>query len=251
MQVPPIIEVVPYDPNWPRQYEQEAEKLKGALGPHCVRIYHIGSTAVLGMKAKPVIDILVVVRDIFAVDALEKEFCDLGYTPKGENGIPFRRYFEKGDSRRTHHVHVFEEGSPEIDMHLKFVDCLRSEPETRQEYESLKERLAKKFPHDRVRYVEGKEDFIQKILKKFPPKLRLVLATTTLQWDFVAQFRKKVHLAPLPDKQHHHMLLMLGAQPIGYSELADTILCIAMEPGHEQFHTRFEELLTRWLTRPK
>src|SRR5580698_1970268 len=86
------IEVVPYNPEWPQMFEAEAALIKKALGDNCIAIHHIGSTSIPGLSAKPIIDILPVVKDILKVDA--KPIEALGYQAKGENGMAFRRYFQ-------------------------------------------------------------------------------------------------------------------------------------------------------------
>src|SRR3990167_219765 len=101
------IEVVLYSPEWPEMFASEAELIKQALGNNCITIHHIGSTSVPGLSAKPIIDILPVVRDIQEVDKATKAMESLGYEAKGEYGMAFRRYFQKGQNARTHNVHVY------------------------------------------------------------------------------------------------------------------------------------------------
>lgn len=159
-----IIEVVPYNPHWPYLFRQEARKIAAALAGEIVLIHHIGSTAIPGIKAKPVIDCLIEVRQIERVDAYNDELISLGYTPRGENGIPSRRYFNKKiEEEHTHHLHVFQIGHPEICRHLEFRDYLRTHPNKAQAYSQLKEKLAEKYRHDSVAYTEGKNDFVQEI----------------------------------------------------------------------------------------
>jgi GrpB-like predicted nucleotidyltransferase (UPF0157 family) len=136
------IEVVEYDPSWPKLFELEAERIKQALGCNCIEIHHIGSTSIPGLSAKPVIDMLPVVRDIQEVDKATKVMESLGYEAKGEYGIAFRRYFQKGKNIRTHHVHVYQENDPEISRYLKFRDWMRSHPEDAKTYARLKQELA-------------------------------------------------------------------------------------------------------------
>lgn len=109
-----LIKVVAYDASWPQLFEIEAQRIKGILGDHCITIHHIGSTAVPGLSAKPIIDILPVVNDILQVDQFNSAMKNIGYAAKGEYGIPFRRYFQKSSERRTHNVHIFAEGNPEL-----------------------------------------------------------------------------------------------------------------------------------------
>lgn len=109
------------DPAWPQRFETERAALAALLGPDAW-IHHIGSTAVPGLVAKPVVDILVEVPDVTALDHLAVGFRALGYTPRGENGIPGRRYFVKGAPERTHHLHAFPAGSHDAVRHLALRD---------------------------------------------------------------------------------------------------------------------------------
>lgn len=147
-------------------YAKEAKKLWGVFGNLANTIEHIGSTAIPGIKAKPIIDILIVVSDLSAVDALNDSMKAIGYEPMFEYGIPNRRFFLKGKINRTHHVHVFEQGHDAIENHLMFRNYLINHPEEAKNYSELKASLAKKYPHDIDQYMEGKNDFIKDIIKK-------------------------------------------------------------------------------------
>lgn len=142
MDVHRLIEIVPYNPLWPQQFAMEAGLIKKALGENCVEIFHIGSTSVPGLAAKPVIDMISVVQNIAQVDLKSSAMLDLSYTARGENGIPFRRYFQKGTAQPSFNVHVFEQGNPEIERHLKFCEWMRAHPNDRQQYADLKIALA-------------------------------------------------------------------------------------------------------------
>lgn len=158
------VEVVPYDPAWPRLFASEAASLAALLGDELVEIHHIGSTAVPGLAAKPIIDILPVVRDIERIDSYNDLLLALGYTPKGENGIPGRRFFSKDvEGVRRVHVHAFAAGHPEIARHLAFVAYLRGHPAEAQAYADLKVELARRFPNDTVGYTDAKSEFIRAI----------------------------------------------------------------------------------------
>lgn len=160
------IEVVPYNAEWSKMFEEDAILIKMALGNNCLHVHHIGSTSVPGMRSKPIIDIIPVVQDIMKVDQANERMQQLGYEAKGENGMLFRRYFEKGQKLRTHNVHVFEDGNPEIDRHVKFRDWMRSHADDRELYGKLKEDLAIKYPNDILSYCFGKELFVTRIDKK-------------------------------------------------------------------------------------
>jgi len=161
------VEVVPYDPNWVYAFQAEADEIRRILGQEVVAVHHIGSTAIPNLSAKPIVDLLVVVRDIEKVDAFNERMTQLGYMPKGENGIPGRRYFIKGDEvHRTHHTHIFQTGHPHIDRHLSFRDYLIAHPEDALPYGRLKQELACRFPTDIDGYVAGKDGFIKEIDRK-------------------------------------------------------------------------------------
>lgn len=160
------IEVVPYNPNWVMMYEEEAARIKKVMNTILINITHIGSTAIPGIKAKPVIDILVEVKDIGEVEQYNNEMEKLGYEPMGEYGIPGRRFFIKGGNNRTHHIHVFQEGNKEIERHLNFKEYLIAHPDVAKEYSKLKEKLAAEFTYDIENYVKGKSELIQEIDEK-------------------------------------------------------------------------------------
>jgi GrpB-like predicted nucleotidyltransferase (UPF0157 family) len=158
-----IVEVVPYDESWAVLYQDEAEVVHTALGEVVLEIHHIGSTAIPGMWAKPVIDILVVVSDIGEVDGRNSHMKAAGYEAKGEFGIKNRRFFTKGGDKRSHHVHVFQKGSPEIGRHLDFRDFIIAHPERAARYAELKRSLADKFRTDIDAYCDGKDSFLKAI----------------------------------------------------------------------------------------
>ena len=160
------VKIVPYDLSWPEKFLIESQAVWEALGENCIEIYHIGSTAVKGLASKDVIDIMPVVRDINKVDECNTPMAELGYTPRGEDGIPFRRYFRKGPNIRTHHVHTFQIDNPQIGRHIRFRDWMRNNLEDRQAYEDLKRHLVIKFSNDISAYCSGKDEFIAMIDKK-------------------------------------------------------------------------------------
>ena len=186
------IEVVPYSPEWPEMFALEAELIKQALGNNCITIHHIGSTSVLGLSAKPIIDILPVVRDIQEVDKTTKAMESLGYEAKGEYGIAFRRYFQKDQNAKTYNVHVYQEGDPEISRYLKFRDWMRSHPDDAENYAKLKEGLAAKFPEDILQYCNGKDAFVASIdAKDGFDGWRIVKALTDREWSAVRDLRQQ------------------------------------------------------------
>jgi len=156
--------VVDSDPRWPEAYEQEAQALHVVLGDELVRSHHIGSTAVPGLAAKPVIDILLEVRDVERLDMLDEAMRAIGYEPRGEFGIPGRRYYPKGGDRRTHHVHAFSVGDPHIDGHLVLRDYLRARPDVAKDYARIKREASARFRYDPGGYVDCKDRTVRCIL---------------------------------------------------------------------------------------
>ena len=161
------IVVVPYDPNWPAAFEAESQLIKGAVAPLSLQLHHVGSTAVPGLSAKPVIDMLMVVTSLKSLDDRNPSMGTLGYEPKGEFGIPGRRFFSKGgDASRTHHVHAYETGHKEVSTHLNFRNYLRAHPQEAGRYATLKLALAGQYRDDITAYIAGKSSFISEILEK-------------------------------------------------------------------------------------
>ena len=160
------VEVCPYTDEWVVMFMEESKNLKQIFGNEIVAVHHIGSTSVHGIKAKPIIDIMLVVKDINAVVTFDHEMRNLGYEPKGENGIPGRRYFQKGGDNRTHHLHIFNDGSDQIERHLAFRDYLRVFPDVSKRYGDLKQELACEFPYDIESYINGKEELVREIERK-------------------------------------------------------------------------------------
>ena len=165
------IKVVPYNSRWPQMYEEEARKLRRVFGAEFVSIHHIGSTAVPGLQAKPVIDTLVVIKDILRIHDFDSRMIALGYRPRGECldafGTPGRFYFSKDtDGIRTHQAHVMEEGHFDIEQKLNFRDYLRAHPDEAETYGTLKERLTAENTQGIAEYIEGKDGFVKAIIAK-------------------------------------------------------------------------------------
>ncbi len=159
------IQMVPHNPEWRQAFRQEAEQIAAALDEDVVTVHHMGSTAIPGIYAKPVLDMLLVVRSVEALDEKQSEIEALGYEARGEYGIPGRRFYRRDNSQgdRTHQVHAFEVGSPQIARHLAFRDYMIAHPKAAQEYSDLKRELAAKHPSDIEAYMDGKDAFIQEI----------------------------------------------------------------------------------------
>ena len=157
------VEVFTYSKDWKKKFDEEVKILQQIFGLEIQMIHHIGSTSVDSLSSKPIIDMMPVVRDISKIDEYNKAMIAIGYEPKGENGLPGRRYFQKGGDNRTHHVHMYEVGNPEIERHLAFRDFLSVHPDIAKKYGELKEALAKKFPYDINAYIDGKEKLAKEI----------------------------------------------------------------------------------------
>ena len=157
-----VIEVVDYDPNWKNIFETEKVALTNAIGSNAVKIDHIGSTSVIGLVAKPVIDILIEVSNLEELDAVDKKIIALGYTVKGENGISGRRYFQKGGNQRSHHVHAFQSGDLHLHRHRAFKEYLIAHPKIASEYGFIKKMAVSKSDNNINVYMALKNDFIQK-----------------------------------------------------------------------------------------
>jgi GrpB-like predicted nucleotidyltransferase (UPF0157 family) len=161
------MEVVPYNPAWQEEFQAERNRVAWALGENVLAIHHMGSTAIPGIKAKPIIDLLVEVISIAMVDACQANMATLGYKSHGEHGIPGRRYFSRGiNEQHTHHMHVYERGHEDIQRVLRFRDYLIAHPEEAQRYSQLKERLSEEFRFDPTGYTDSKSEFIQEINRK-------------------------------------------------------------------------------------
>lgn len=155
-----------YNPAWPGMYEKEKVLILPILDDNCIAIYHIGSTSVPGLAAKPIIDIIVVVRSLKAVDERKDAFESIGYEYLGEFGIPGRRYLRKGGDERTHQMHIFQaEDLPNILRHLAFRSYLCTHEKERAAYASLKMKLAADYPYDIESYCDGKDEFVKGLEK--------------------------------------------------------------------------------------
>ena len=166
------VAIVPYDPTWPASFRAEKAHLLACPPTDLIRrIEHFGSTAVPGLAAKPVVDVLVEVTDLEAtktliVPVLEAQGYDYFWRPThGDDGPPFYAWFIKRDPRsgtRTHHIHMVEGHFTQHWDRLLFRDYLIEHPEVAKEYEALKIRLSE-TSRDRVVYTEGKTEFILRV----------------------------------------------------------------------------------------
>ncbi len=161
------VRVVEYRTEWVADFEAERDRLAEVFSGSGAAIEHIGSTAVPGLAAKPIIDVLVGVERLEDAEVRIEPLRALGYeyVPEYEREIPDRRYFRRPSRRpRTHHLHCVEHGGRLWRRHLAFRDRLRASPEKAAEYGALKRSLASAHPDDRTAYLEGKDPFIRRIL---------------------------------------------------------------------------------------
>lgn len=157
--------IAAWTPAWKDAYEIAAAEVRSILGDHLLEIHHIGSTAITGMPAKPIIDLLGIVGDLHQVDRTEPRLLMAGWKPRGEFGIVGRRYFRKGaDDDHTHHLHVYQQGNGNIDRQLRFVAYLNTHPEEARRYAELKQRLAVEHPFAPTEYTEAKGPLVEEIL---------------------------------------------------------------------------------------
>jgi GrpB-like predicted nucleotidyltransferase (UPF0157 family) len=154
------IEIIPYNSQWPQLYESEAAPIKKTLGSNCLAIHHFGSTSIVGLSAKPKIDILAVVKNFSSIDIPALKL--IGYEYRGEV-IPSGRYFVKENPKI--HLHIFEEDNPWVEHNLIFRDWLRTHDADRDAYAKLKQDLANQHT-DGMKYNRAKTEFINKIVKK-------------------------------------------------------------------------------------
>ena len=159
-----------YDARWPELFQREADRIRAVLSDCALRIEHTGSTSVPGLAAKPIIDMLVEVTSLAETKRrIVPILTDLGYDylwrpTWGNDEPPFYAWFIKRDERgvRTHHIHMVEHSFEHWDR-LLFRDYLIDHPDIAKEYETIKIRLAKNFPNDRVTYTHAKTEFIVKV----------------------------------------------------------------------------------------
>jgi GrpB-like predicted nucleotidyltransferase (UPF0157 family) len=159
------LEIIEYDPSWPTSFETLRARILGALGTMADSIEHVGSSAVPGMAAKPIIDLTVVVLSASDVPQAIERLATLGYKHRGELGIEGREAFDQPSGPVAHHLYLCVRGGIALANHLTVRDYLRHNPEAVVKYSMLKRRLAKQFPHDREQYGAAKSDFLLSVLR--------------------------------------------------------------------------------------
>ncbi len=159
------VTVVPYDSKWPQEFQRIVNSLPLVIGSDCERIEHVGSTSVLGLCAKPVIDSDVVLKRKEDMKAVSAKLADAGYIDEGDLGIEGREAFryEGKPELMSHHLYVCGPDSRELHRHLAFRDYLRKHPDAVREYSDIKKQAASLYPDDIDGYIAYKSAFIEKI----------------------------------------------------------------------------------------
>lgn len=164
------VRIVDYDSSWPKLFEKEKRLILSVIGHVVVSVEHIGSTSVLGLGAKPIIDMLVAVHHLGDAEMCIEPLRTIGYKyePEHEAQIPERRFFNKGQppAEQHYHLHMVELTSDFWKRHLLFRDYLRTHPEAAQQYQRLKRQLAAEYTTNREGYTEAKASFIESIVAK-------------------------------------------------------------------------------------
>jgi GrpB-like predicted nucleotidyltransferase (UPF0157 family) len=153
-----------YDPGWPLRFAELCVPLREALGPLALRIEHVGSTAIPGLAAKPVIDMDVVIPSRRDLPEAIRRLAVIGYEHRGDLGIRGREAFANPAGLPEHHLYVCDRENAELRRHLLFRDHLRSHPAEAAAYAALKRTLAERFGADRDGYSLAKSDFVLGVL---------------------------------------------------------------------------------------
>ena len=167
----PVV-LVDHSPEWAARARAESARITGAMGDILVTVHHVGSTAIPGIRAKPVLDFVPEVTSLNALDDAAPQLAALGYQWRGEFGIPGRRYCTLDDpatGARLAQLHCFATGHPEIQRMLAFRDYLRSHPDEALAYEREKERLRLLHPDDTIAYATAKAPWIEALHRRIQP----------------------------------------------------------------------------------
>ena len=156
-----------YDPAWPAKFERERAALEKVLGPDITGgIHHVGSTAVPGLAAKPIVDIMVGIKDLETARSYVEPLKALDYMYAPYRTDEMAWFCKPHPAQRTHHLHLVPTGSPRYRAALAFRDHLRAHPDVAEEYLALKRKLAAEFEHDRDAYTQAKADFVFRVVER-------------------------------------------------------------------------------------
>lgn len=165
-----IVRLVAYSPRWPLEFERVRGCVAKALGDLALRVEHVGSTAVPGLVAKPIIDVAIGVRDGDAATQTIPLLVAAGFEFRGDAGSSGGLVFVEGpEERRTAHLHVVTAASTQWRAYEAFRDRLRNDSAARRDYAAVKQRLTAAHSHDRSAYTNGKASFIEQLLGVVPP----------------------------------------------------------------------------------
>lgn len=251
-----MIEVVPYDPNWPLMFEIEKGRIVSILKDNCIEIHHIGSTSVPGLSAKPKIDMVVIARQYANIIPDMKQ---IGYQYRGEWNIPFKFGFVKrGDIDVNLHM-FFDKNHPEVELNVRFRDYLRTHPEARKAYEDIKYQiLEEKAAHEKTGklnipiYTIRKREFIDQILRQMGyDRLRILKCLTEKEWEAAERLKNnEISEKERINENIEHFLLYKGIEILAYAEInvtsKDFKIFGDLEKSQDSF---FKEKIKNWLIR--
>ncbi len=165
------VQLKQYNPKWEELFKQESMLISSAISNFLLDIQHVGSTAIPKIVAKPIIDMAGAINSVENIDKIIVPMYGIGYTYRGEQGIPGRHLFVKGDEdRRTHHFHVMQTDHHEWKDQILFRDFMREHPQEAKQYSEFKQKLFIQYGNDRGKYTDSKTDFIQTMLEKAKKK---------------------------------------------------------------------------------
>jgi len=263
------IEVLPYNPEWPNQYEIEATKIKEALGSNLIEIHHVGSTSIPGLAAKPILDILLTLHDTkFAIKALEL----IGFEFRSEYNVPFRLFFRNDEVKIPIKLHSFPAQHGHAELMLCFRNYLRNHPDIMNEYQNLKLNLVgddSSFERGLggfLNYTLRKNDFIKSVLKKAGfHGIVMNLCLHESEWTSAKNFRQKYFFDKILIKDpyewtfdrpdHKHLVLYSGVRIVGYAhvqlwpESRSIIRIIVIDESTRNLGlgSQFLQLIEKWL----
>jgi len=158
------VAICDYNPAWANQFADLSARIVASLQSIVLRIEHVGSTAVPGLAAKPIVDMDVVLPSSVDLPRAIRLLADLGYVHEGDLGVSGREAFRCPSGEARHHLYVLIEGAAELRRHIAFRDALRADAVLRDEYAQLKRLLAAQYPGDREAYTQGKSTFIEAVI---------------------------------------------------------------------------------------
>ena len=159
------VRLMPYNPEWATAAALVKRELTAVFGPVAIEIAHIGSTAVVGMKARPIIDIAVAVRSFDKIPQYYDELLLLGYNHRGDTDSENQIFLSAQKNHFNIYIHIVIHGKTLWNSYISFCDCLKKDAETRQKYEQLKISLASRYASDRRSYSIGKSEFVRRTLR--------------------------------------------------------------------------------------